>query len=93
MANIYKKQSNFESAIGVYQRILVIRDFNNPDNDSELNKESYRNMGQLAETYMFDGQFKIAAGKSSLSLSLRLKGLFLYTIGVVFHVEWCIRHF
>ena len=29
----------------------------------------------------------------SLSLSLRLmfKGIFLYTVGILFHVEWCIR--
>ena len=26
-----------------------------------------------------------------LSLSLRLKGLFLLTVGILFHVEWCIR--
>ena len=61
MAKTYKKQANFQAAIMVYQRILVVRDFNNPTNDAAMNKESYRNMGQLAETYMFDGQFKIAA--------------------------------
>ena len=27
----------------------------------------------------------------SLSLSLGLKGLFLYTSSVLFHMEWCIR--
>ena len=27
----------------------------------------------------------------SLSLSLRLKGLFLYTVGILRKVEWCIR--
>ena len=26
----------------------------------------------------------------SLSIGLRFKGLFLYTGGVLFHVEWCI---
>jgi hypothetical protein len=26
-----------------------------------------------------------------LSLRLRLKGLSLYTVGILFHVEWCIR--
>ena len=27
----------------------------------------------------------------SLSLSLRLKGVFLYTVGILFNVEWCFR--
>ena len=31
------------------------------------------------------------AGMSNLSLSLRFKGLFLNTVGVLFHVECCIR--
>jgi len=45
-------------------------------------------MFQQVQTSFEKGMTRVQV---SLSLSLRLKGLFLYTGGVLFHVEWCIR--
>lgn len=61
MATCYKAAKRFEDATSCYSRIIIIRDFNNPSNDLELTKQSFRTMGKLAEAYMMAENFDIAA--------------------------------
>lgn len=56
----------FEEAINVYQRIILIRDFNSTttQDENEKNKiyhQSFLTMGSLAEAYMMNGNMEIAS--------------------------------
>lgn len=60
MAKIRKKVNDLDTAICMYQRMIIIKDFNNPNNTDELNEDAFKTMGQLAEAYVMKGNLELA---------------------------------
>ena len=60
MAMCYKALDEVPSAVGAYSRSLLIRDFNNDNNDPQKCKEAFTVMGQWAECFITLGQLELA---------------------------------
>jgi tetratricopeptide (TPR) repeat protein len=61
IAMCYKNlEGGYPKAIHAYTRVLLIRDFNNHDNDPAKCADAFRVMGQWAECFVHLGQFELA---------------------------------
>jgi len=60
MALCYKGLDQISNAIHTYTRVLLIRDFNNDNNDPSKCAEAYRIMGLWAECFLQLGQLQLA---------------------------------
>jgi len=60
MALCYKALDEVPSAVGAYSRSLLIRDFNNDNNDPQKCREAFTVMGQWAECFITLGQLELA---------------------------------
>ena len=70
MASIYQMMTvmdkdgvptkDYARAIMCYQRMVILQDFNNPNNKPEETEESFKTMGKLAQCYVMSGQLQLA---------------------------------
>ena len=70
MASIYQQMDeidkdgvptkDYKRAIMCLQRMVIVQDFNNPNNKPELTEESFKTMGKLAQCYVMSGQCDLA---------------------------------
>lgn len=70
MASIYQMMTvhdkdgvhtkDYKRAIACYQRMIIVQDFNNPNNKPEETEDSFKTMGKLAQCYVMSGQLELA---------------------------------